>query len=356
MNSNIQPRDVFVETISGSAPVPPSAPLPRLPPPNDGALIARQITGTFKKNEESRDSSSEKSDFFASPPPQLFFVPDPSISFVHRPPGVPLGSDPTWDGSTAISRGDPFHLKYFWNAESLTQIGRLMLGAGVQGPPGSSHGGGVAAVLDDIIGTTGMMCALQLHLQGVYQGKPPFVGTVLPDLHNYIDDALNKYRLMSPAERKAFRLHPDLSISDLETKRDKLLPYTAAESSFILTCLAGDLRHMPVIANSSFPPTGLVSELTCRLKKRVPLLTRLVTRGRMTKLDGKRVEVVAEVWGKKTTRISSMQPDESGEWEGEWDVLLAEGKGTLVVIYGVDLKEASMAGTTKKDTGTGAKI
>lgn len=246
-----------------------------------------------------------------------------------------------WDGAKAIADGDTFHTKYQWSTEAKCMAGRLMLGIAAQGPPGSGHGGSIAAVLDDLIGVTGVMCALQLHLQGVFQSQEPFAGKVAPDAHKYISMALDVYYEKTAEEKAQFRLHPDLTFEQLERNRDKLLPYSAAEAAFIFAALAEGLRQMPDIPGSSFPPTGLVGEITCRLKKRVPLLTRLAVRARMTKLEGKRVHVIAEIYGKKTTRVTALDPDDSGGWEGDFDVLLAEGKGTLTVMYGTNLKGAS---------------
>jgi hypothetical protein len=192
-------------------------------------------------------------------------------------------------------------------------------------------------VCDDIVGTTGGICLLQLHLEGVFQKQPAFQ-SLPPDTQKYISLALDTYYKLPPDEKAEIRLHPDLTLASLESSRDKLLPYSLPEITFILP-LATLFRGSSKPAGSTTPPTGLVAEISCRLKRRVPLLTRLAIRGRVTGLEngGKRIRVVAEIFGKKTTRISALEEDESGGWEGEWDVLLAEGKGTLAVIYGSNL-------------------
>ncbi len=203
--------------------------------------------------------------------------------------------------------------------------------------PGNGHGGSLAAVCDDIVGTTGGVCLLQLHLEGAFQKEPAFK-SLPPDTQKYISLALDTYYKLPPEEQAEIRLHPDLTLAKLEAARDKLLPYSIPEITFILP-LATRFRGTPAPKGSTTSPTGLVAEISCRLKRRVPLLTRLAIRGRVTGLEngGKRIRVVAEIWGKKNTRISALEPDESGGWEGEWDVLLAEGKGTLAVIYGSNL-------------------
>jgi hypothetical protein len=150
--------------------------------------------------------------------------------------------------------------------------------------------------------------------------------------------ALDRYQSFSAEEKKIFRLHPGVTIEELEGKRDKLLPYSAAEVGFVFSALEERIRNVPELPDSSYPPTGLVADLSIKIKKRVPLLTRLMTRGRVVRQEGKRIFVEAQIFGKKTTRISAADPDMDGEWnDGKWDVVFAEAKGSLVVLYGTDL-------------------
>lgn len=316
---------IFTNTLFNSQPITPDAPLPAIPPAPTGLPFG---FSTLKPH-------------FGPLPAALYTTPNPPLSFVHRPVGAPF-PDSIWDPASAIRRGDLFHLKQQWSTELHSQHGRVMFGMNAQGPPGNAHGGSIAAICDDIVGTTGGLCLLQMHLEDVFRKLPAFKD-VPPDNKKYISLALDRYYSLSDKERAAIKLHPRITLEELEKRRDKLIPYSPEEIAFIMPAISNTLRVMPTAPGSSSPPAGLVAEISCRLKRRVPLLTRLAVRGRATKVEGKRIHVVAEIWGKKSTRMSALEPDESGGWEGEWDVLLAEGQGTLAVMYGYDL----VSGKTK---------
>lgn len=142
--------------------------------------------------------------------------------------------------------------------------------------------------------------------------------------------ALNRYAGMTDLERSQIVLPPGLTLATLEANREKVLPYTNSEIAFIVPVLGS-------VARSSGAPGILVGSLNIQLKRRVPLLSRLAVRARVTSLDGKRIGVTAEIFGKKTTRLTALEKDESGGWEGEWDVLLARGTGTCIVMYDMGL-------------------
>jgi hypothetical protein len=191
--------------------------------------------------------------------------------------------------------------------------------------------------LDDLVGNSGAQAALQMHLEGSLKTDPLYANR-RKDENRYLARALDKYEQMTEFERQQIPLHPSLTIPDLQARRDTTLPYTPAELSFIIPVLASSLRTM-----RAGPPSILVSEISCRLKRRVPLLTRLAVRARITGREGKRIYVTAEIWGKSTTRMSALEPDTSGGWEGQWNVLLAEGKGVCVILYGADWAKSGKA-------------
>ncbi|KAI9032385.1 hypothetical protein DFJ74DRAFT_654283 [Hyaloraphidium curvatum] len=311
------PRDptliYFTNTLFDSAPVSVGEPFPSLPDPPDQKVPPRP--------------------HFFPLPITLSMSPRPPINLVHQHVGWALPEKWEWNPRMAILRGDPFHLRYDYGSEVLWQRGRLMLGMNAQGPPGNGHGGSIAAVLDDMVGNFGANAAMQLHMEGKIQSMPEFAH-IPPDTHTYIARALDRYDALPEAERARIPIHPDLTIDGLRTLRDKRLPYTPAEISFIVPVLATSMRRGGTGRDgSSAPPSILVSEISCKLKRRIPLLTRLAVRARLAGVEGKRIRVVAEIWGKKNTRISALEEDVSGGWEGHWDVLLAEGKGTCVILY-----------------------
>lgn len=302
----------FTNTLFNAPPIPASVPLPRLP-----------------------DEPASPTAHFHPLPPSMWMTPDPPLSFIHRHSNHPEPA-PVFDPHTAIARNHLFHLKTQWSTSLTAQKGRLMLGLNAQGPPGNGHGGSIAAILDDVIGTTGGTMLIQGHLQGLFRKEEVFKD--LPgDGRRYISIALDNYLASDPATRAGFRFHPEAPLEHLQANRDKTIPYSAGEIAFILSFLGGR-GHLAQVDGWSSPPVGLVAGFECKLKRRVPLLTRLVTRGRVTKIEGKRIHVTAQIFGKKNTRLTALEPDESGDWDGEWDVLLAEGKGTLAIMYGVDLK------------------
>lgn len=53
-------------------------------------------------------------------------------------------------GDTA---GDRLRVRYFRNEENGHLVGKVWFGPGTQGPPGHAHGGSMAALLDEVMGT-----------------------------------------------------------------------------------------------------------------------------------------------------------------------------------------------------------
>lgn len=185
-----------------------------------------------------------------------------------------------------------------------------------------------------MVGNAGAQAALQMHLEGLLQSDPLFASRPT-DETPYIARALESYDKMTESERSQVFLHPSLTIDDLRSRREKRLPYTKPEVAFLISALGSKVRGHGA-------PSILVGEISCKLKRRVPLLTRLAVRARVVSREGKRIHLVAEIWGKKSTRLTALEPDVSGEWEGSWDVLLAEGKGVCVILYDLGFLKPQM--------------
>lgn len=212
-----------------------------------------------------------------------------------------------------------------------------MFGASAQGPSGNAHGGAIAAILDDLIGVTGVLSNFTGHLTGSLQKRLK----VNEDLHEYIDLGLKKYEKFSEEEKRNLRLPKDISMDYLIGHRHKRLPYTPSEVAFIFATLGPDIRTLPLIEGSERPPEGLVSQLSITLKARAPLLSRLVTRAYVVSMKGNKVTVRAEIWAKKNSRFTALEEDSSGGFEGEWDVLLAEGEGKVAALYHMDITKGA---------------
>lgn len=84
-------------------------------------------------------------------PPQV--VPDPGWIPV-EPPNLEGGRGSFVSGEPAEGR---LRVSYFRRPEDDRLVGRAWFGAGAEGPPGHAHGGAMAAVLDEAMGSCGWL-------------------------------------------------------------------------------------------------------------------------------------------------------------------------------------------------------
>jgi acyl-coenzyme A thioesterase PaaI-like protein len=72
-------------------------------------------------------------------------------------------------------RGDRLRVKYFRNQATGHLVGKVWFGPGTQGPPGHAHGGSMAALLDEVMGTAAWI-----------SGHPVLAASIKIDFRNTI--------------------------------------------------------------------------------------------------------------------------------------------------------------------------
>lgn len=72
-------------------------------------------------------------------------------------------------------RGDRLRVKYFRKQEDGHLVGKVWFGPGTQGPPGHAHGGSMAALLDEVMGTAAWI-----------SGHPVLAASIKIDFRNTI--------------------------------------------------------------------------------------------------------------------------------------------------------------------------
>lgn len=139
----------------------------------------------------------------------------------HRPPKVlqqdgwePLDFTSTvWDGVSFVSgepEGDRLRTAYYRRTTDNALVGRVWFGPGAQGPPGHSHGGSMAAVLDEAMGICAWMngypClakSITIHFRKMLPiGTDAGLEAVIVDIDGSV--VLTKARLYHPQSGKVF--------------------------------------------------------------------------------------------------------------------------------------------------------
>lgn len=240
-----------------------------------------------------------------------------------------------------MALNDIIYMKYAWIPSQNVMVGRLIYGELAQGPPGSCHGGTLFAVMDDMVGVTGVVYGMQISLDAVVKEEELTWRAGEEKLfqqgktHRFLDWALDA---LESSDQQGANIASDLGYSDkdlesLKASRGKMPPYTADEARFILGLVGEKVRASPGV------PSCLVSGMSGKLRKRTPLLTDLIVVSKVVERKGRRAKIQVQILS-NGGRETAWEPEVFG---GDYGTVHAEAEGEAVILWARDVpKEAKI--------------